>query len=71
MFCCCAGLGRNGSRRARPGRESLAIWREMVSFAADDDIHDAGRVNVRASAWASHVNALDMMVEEELSALRE
>jgi hypothetical protein len=48
-------------------RESLAIWQEMLSFAVTGDLHDADHVNERASAWAGRVNALCMMVEEELS----
>ena len=47
-------------------RESLALWREMLSFAAGGDLYDAGQVNERAAAWAGRANALDMMVEEEL-----
>ena len=50
-------------------RESLAIWREMFSFARDDDLHDADRVNQRASTWAGRVNAFDMMVEKGPSKL--
>jgi len=41
----------------------------MLPFAADGDIHDAGCVNERASAWAGRANALYMVVEKELSAL--
>jgi anaerobic magnesium-protoporphyrin IX monomethyl ester cyclase len=54
----------------RFNHESLGIWREMLSFASGGDIHNADRVNERASAWAGRVNAFDMMLEEELSELR-
>ena len=54
---------------ARLNRESLAVWREMLSFAASGDIHDIERVNEHAAAWARRVNALDMTVEEELAIL--
>jgi hypothetical protein len=50
-------------------RESLAIWREMLSFATSGDIHDVGRVNERAAAWAGRVNGLDMVVKEKLATL--
>lgn len=56
---------------ARLNRESLAVWREMLSFAADGNIRDADCVNERASTWAGRINAFDMSVEEELSRLRE
>ena len=51
-------------------RESLALWREMLSFAAGSDLYDAVRVNERAAAWAGRVTALDMTVEEEVARLR-
>jgi anaerobic magnesium-protoporphyrin IX monomethyl ester cyclase len=50
----------------RLNRESLAVWREMLSFAAEGDLYDAGRVNEHASAWASRVHACDLIIEEEL-----
>jgi anaerobic magnesium-protoporphyrin IX monomethyl ester cyclase len=46
---------------ARLNYESLAIWREMLSFVGGSDIYDAGRVNEHASAWASRVNAFDLI----------
>jgi anaerobic magnesium-protoporphyrin IX monomethyl ester cyclase len=52
---------------SRLNRESLAIWREMVSLAADGDLHDADRINECASAWAGCVRALDLMVKEGCS----
>lgn len=48
-------------------RESLALWREMLSFAARGDLYDAGQVNERAAAWAGRINALDIAVGGELS----
>jgi anaerobic magnesium-protoporphyrin IX monomethyl ester cyclase len=50
----------------RLNRESLAVWREMLSFAGEGDLYDAGRVNEQASGWASRVNAFDLTIEEEL-----
>lgn len=50
----------------RLNRASLGVWREMLSFAAGSDIHDAGLVNERASMWAGRVNALDMECVEKL-----
>jgi anaerobic magnesium-protoporphyrin IX monomethyl ester cyclase len=46
---------------ARLNRESLAIWREMLSFAGEGDLYDADRVNVYASAWASRIHAFDLI----------
>jgi hypothetical protein len=54
----------------RQNRESLAVWRGMLSFVAGGDLYDAGRVNERAAAWAGQVKALDMTVEEGLARLR-
>lgn len=56
---------------ARLNHESLAVWREMLSFAAGGDLHDADGVNERASAWAGRVNTFDMMVEQELAELKD
>jgi anaerobic magnesium-protoporphyrin IX monomethyl ester cyclase len=50
----------------RLNRESLAVWREMLAFAGEGDLYDAGHVNEHASAWASRVNAFDLTIEEEL-----
>jgi hypothetical protein len=47
--------------------ESLAVWREMLSFADGSDLYDADRVNGYAAAWASRVNTFDMTVGEELT----
>ena len=55
---------------ARLNHESLAVWREMLSFAASGDLYDADRVNERAAAWAGRVNTFDMRVGEELSEWR-
>jgi len=52
---------------ARLNRESLAVWREMLSFADGSDLYDADRVNEYAAAWASRVNTFDMTVGEELT----
>lgn len=51
---------------ARLNYESLAIWREMLSFVGEGDLHNAGRVNEHASAWASRVNAFDLIVYDVL-----
>lgn len=45
----------------RLNRESLAVWREMLSFAGEGDLYDAGRVNEHASAWASRIHACDLI----------
>jgi radical SAM superfamily enzyme YgiQ (UPF0313 family) len=68
-------LAAHGARTLRDvvthlNRESLALWREMLSFAAGSDLYDAVRVNERAAAWAGQVTALDMAVEEKLARLR-
>jgi anaerobic magnesium-protoporphyrin IX monomethyl ester cyclase len=36
--------------------ESLVVWREMLEFARDADIHDTNRVNEKASEWATKIN---------------
>lgn len=69
-----AGLAEGGSKALKDtvaylNRESLAIWKEMLSFATSGDIHDVGRVNERAAAWAGQVNGLDMVVKEKLATL--
>jgi anaerobic magnesium-protoporphyrin IX monomethyl ester cyclase len=46
---------------ARLNCESLAVWREMLSFASEGDLYDAGRVNERASAWASRIHTCDLI----------
>jgi anaerobic magnesium-protoporphyrin IX monomethyl ester cyclase len=46
---------------ARLNRESLAVWREMLSFAGEGDLYDAGHVNEHASAWASRIRACDLI----------
>jgi hypothetical protein len=54
---------------ARLNHETLDIWGEMSSFAGGRHLKDAARVNERACAWTSRVNAFDMGIQEELSTL--
>jgi anaerobic magnesium-protoporphyrin IX monomethyl ester cyclase len=63
-----AGALRQGV--ARLNRESLAIWREMLSFVAQGDVYAASRVNARASDWAARINAIDMSTEGVLAGLQ-
>ncbi len=42
---------------AAANRAALAVWREMLAFAAEDDVYDTQRVNDRAAAWARRVAA--------------
>jgi hypothetical protein len=54
---------------ARLNHESLTIWREMLSFVGGGDLHNAGRVNEHASAWAGRLNAFDLIVYDVLRRL--
>jgi hypothetical protein len=54
---------------ARLNKETLDIWGEMSSLAGGGHLKDADRVNERACAWTSRVNAFDMGIQEELSTL--
>jgi hypothetical protein len=53
----------------RLNHDSLAIWREMLSFADSGHLHDASSVNECTSGWAKRVNTLDMTVQEGLGRL--
>jgi anaerobic magnesium-protoporphyrin IX monomethyl ester cyclase len=63
----------------RVNHESLAIWQEMLSFAASNSaasgppasghLYDADCINERVSAWASRINHFDMIVREGLGRL--
>lgn len=54
---------------ANVNTQSLHVWWEMLAFASESDIYDAGRVNERASAWASHIHSACVRAEDELADL--
>jgi len=41
---------------AKMNSASLAVWREMLAFARDADIHHTNRVNEKASEWTERLN---------------
>ncbi len=48
----------------RLNRETLSIWRELLAFAASDQLYNVELVNQRAAEWAQRARAADAAAQD-------